>query len=221
MAKDRLDVPVWDVPTRVFHWLLVAAVLLAWITAEETGPGFALHKLAGYTIGGALIFRVIWGFIGSRHSRFGDFVRPWDAIAAHARQLLRLNPPRSVGHNPIGGWMIVALMTVLAIIVGTGLFAASRRLSGPLADWLPLGMARAAAEIHETAFNVLLVLVTIHVLGVVIDMVLNRENLIGAMWTGRKSLDAEAARAEHPFAPLWWAIVAASVGVIAMAWLAL
>jgi cytochrome b len=117
--------------------------------------------------------------------------------------------------------MIVALMAALAVIVATGLFSASRRLVGPFADAIPSGMARAMAEIHEVAFNVLLVLVTIHVLGVVADMVLNRENLIGAMWYGRKSVDAAAARAERPLAPLWSAILAAAVGVAAMAWLAL
>jgi cytochrome b len=221
MPPGRVAVPVWDLPTRVFHWLLVIAVLVAWITAEQSGVGFVLHKLAGYAIGAALIFRVIWGFIGSPHSRFADFVRPWSEIAAHGRMLLRLRPPHSIGHNAIGGWMIAALLAALAVIVATGLFAASRRVAGPLADMIPLTMARLIAGLHEAAFNVLLVLVTVHVLGVVVDMVLHRENLIGAMWSGRKCIDAQDARAERPFKPLWWAVAAAAVATIAIGWIAL
>ena len=217
----KIDVPVWDLPTRVFHWLLVASVLVAWITAELPGPGFAIHKLAGYSIGGALIFRVIWGFIGSPHSRFADFIKPWSDIEAHARMLFRMSPPRSVGHNPIGGWMICALMIVLTTIVVSGLFSASEDLAGPFAEAIPSGLTHLIADLHEAAFNILLVLVTIHVLGVCVDMVLNRENLIGAMWWGRKSLGADAARFERPFAPLWWAVAAAAIGIIVMAWIAL
>lgn len=218
--EEKVDVPVWDIPTRAFHWLLVVAVSLAWATAEESGPAFALHKLAGYTIGGALIFRLIWGFVGSPHSRFDDFIRPWRHVVAHARLLLRLQAPRNVGHNAIGGWMIVTLMADLTVIVATGLFSATRRLAGPFADAIAPASARAFAEVHEIAFNVLLVLVTVHVLGVAIDMVLNRENLVRAMWTGRKRLDANVARTERQFAPLWWAIIAAFLGLVAMAWLA-
>ena len=217
----RVPVPVWDLPTRVVHWLLVAAVALAWATAEAPGIFFAIHKLAGYSIGAALIFRVVWGFIGSPRSRFADFVAPWSTVVEHARSLLRLRPPHSVGHNAIGGWMVLALLAVLTVIVGTGLFSASRRLAGPFADALPEPTARLIAGLHETAFNVLLVLVTVHVLGVLLDMLLNRENLIGAMMTGHKLLDPEAARAERPLAPLGYAVVIAVIAIALTAWVAL
>lgn len=220
-AAPKVPVPVWDLPTRVVHWLLVAAVAIGWATAEAPGIFFAVHKLAGYSIGAALIFRVVWGFIGSPHSRFADFVEPWTGVAKHAQSLLRLRPPHSVGHNAIGGWMILALLAVLAVIVGTGLFSASRRLVGPFAGAIPEPTARLIAGLHETAFNVLLVLVTIHVLGVLFDMLLNRENLIGAMITGRKALDPEAARAERPLAPLGYAVVIAAIAIALVAWIAL
>jgi len=220
-APKRVFVPVWDLPTRVVHWLLVAAVAVGWATAEAPGIFFAIHKLAGYSIGAALIFRVIWGFIGSPRSRFADFVEPWSGVAKHARSLLRLRPPHSVGHNAIGGWMILALLAVLAVIVGTGLFSASRNLAGPFADAIGQPAARLIAGLHETAFNVLLVLVTVHVLGVLFDMLLNRENLIGAMITGRKALDPEAAQAERPLEPLWYAVLVAAVAIALTAWIAL
>jgi len=218
--EQKVEVPVWDLPTRVFHWLLVVAVVLAWATAEESGFGFTLHKVAGYTIGGALIFRVIWGLVGSSHSRFGNFIRPWHDIVAHARLLLGFRAPRSIGHNAIGGWMIVTLMADLAVIVTTGLFSATQRVRGPSAATIAPAVSRAVADLPEIAFNVLLLLATVHVLGVIVDMVLNRENLVRAMWTGRKFLDAGTARTERPFAPLWWALMAAFVGLTAMAWLA-
>lgn len=220
-APKRVSVPVWDLPTRAVHWLLVAAVAVAWATAEAPGIFFAIHKLAGYSIGAALIFRVIWGFTGSPRSRFADFVEPWSVVAKHAQSLLRLRPPHSVGHNAIGGWMVLALLAVLAVIVATGLFSASRNLTGPFADAITQPAARLIAGLHETAFNVLLVLVTIHVLGVLFDTLLNRENLIGAMITGRKSLEPEAAQAERPLAPLWYAVVIAAVAIALMAWVAL
>jgi len=218
---DLVSVPVWDLPTRVFHWLLVVAVGLAWITAEQSGVGFVLHKLAGYAIGAALIFRVAWGFIGSPHSRFDDFVRPWSDVMAHLRMVLRLHPPRRIGHNAIGGWMIVAMLADLSVIVATGLFAASRRIAGPLADAIPHAVARSIAGLHEMAFNLLLILVTIHVFGVVGDMVLNRENLIGAMWSGRKWVAAEDARAQRAFRPLWSAVIVAAIAIIVILWIAL
>jgi cytochrome b len=221
VPSGRISVPVWDLPTRVFHWLLVISVLVAWITAEQSGVGFVLHKLAGYAIGAALIFRVIWGFVGSPHSRFDDFVRPWSEVAAHLRMLLRLHPPHSIGHNAIGGWMIVALLADLTVIVATGLFAASRRFAGPLADMITLTVARSVGGLHEFAFNVLLVLVTIHILGVVTDMALNRENLVGSMWSGRKWIDTRDARGERPFNPVWWAVAAAVIAIIVMAGIAL
>ena len=113
------SVLVWDLPTRLFHWMLVLLVALAWVTGEAEGSMFTVHKLAGYGVAVLLVFRVIWGFAGSGHSRFSDFVRPWREVLAHIKGMISLRPARTVGHNPLGGWMALLLLLVLAAQVGT------------------------------------------------------------------------------------------------------
>jgi cytochrome b len=117
---SKASVLVWDVPTRLFHWMLVFLVALAWVTGEAEGSLFVVHKLAGYGVAVLLVFRVIWGFAGSRHSRFSDFVRPWREVFAHIKGMLSLRPARTFGHNPLGGWMALVLLLVLAAQVTTG-----------------------------------------------------------------------------------------------------
>jgi len=210
-------VMVWDLPTRVFHWTVAGAVVLGWLTAEGTGAWFALHRLAGAVILVALLFRVVWGVAGSRHSRFGDFVRPWPAVRAHLAAVLRLAPRRHVGHTPAGGWMIVALLVMLAAVAVSGLFAAAHDVAGPLARLLPAALSGLATEVHGIAFDILLFLVVMHLCGVLIEGALTGERLVRAMWTGRKDLtDEEAAGEGRPVATRWAvaATVAAAVVVL-------
>ena len=126
---SNASVLVWDVPTRLFHWTLVFLVALAWVTGDAEGTMFAVHKLAGYGVAVLLAFRVIWGFAGSRHSRFSEFVRPWPEVLAHIKGMLSLRPARTLGHNPLGGWMALVLLLVLAAQVTTGLFASDDGLA--------------------------------------------------------------------------------------------
>lgn len=189
---------VWDAPTRLFHWIVVAAVVIAWATGEaDTEFWFEVHLIAGYTVLAALIFRVIWGFAGSRHALFSDFVRKWPVVRDYTRKLLGLRPPHSVGHNPLGGWMVVLLLIVLAGMVITGLFGgeADEAEVGPLAHLVAPALAEGLVEVHEALFNVLLVLVGIHIAGVIVDIVLTRDNLVLAMITGYKRVPADTADA--------------------------
>lgn len=214
-------VVVWDLPTRVFHGLLIAFVLTTWITGGEKGILFTIHTLNGYALIASLLFRVVWGFAGSRHSRFSDFVRPWRDVRAHALALLRLRPPPSVGHNPLGGWMVLTLLGTLALIAATGLFAAkgATGIAGPLADLLPRATARAIGDVHETLFDGLMVLVVLHTLGVLAEMLLTGDNLIRAMITGRKELTASEARHEGKLVSPLWAVLVVVVSSAAV-WLA-
>jgi cytochrome b len=216
---EGLEVEVWDLPTRVFHWLLVVLVALGWATAEISGPLFVVHKFSGYTLIAALLFRVVWGIAGSRHARFGDFVRPWRVVRGYAARLLRLSPPRFIGHNPLGGWMVLVLLATLFLLAASGLFSADDDIAGPLARYLPGRLAHGAAEVHETLFNLLLVLVGVHVAGVLLDSLLTGDNLIRSMWNGRKRLGLRLAHAEEPPVPAFWAVPVAVVAV-AMVWLA-
>jgi cytochrome b len=213
--SNQRRIPVWDLPTRVFHWCLV---ILVGTNLFLIGPGGGLHTvihfLAGYVITGLLLFRLAWGFIGSPHSRFADFLRPWPAISAYIERLRALRPPRSIGHNPLGGLFIVALLLALTTMVVTGMFAASRRAAGPFAHLIPTAISARIGGIHVLVSDLLIGMIVVHLLGVAVDWLLTGENLVKAMIDGRKAVPAEAAAAERPVAPLWRAAI---VGLVSLA----
>jgi cytochrome b len=214
------SVLVWDVPTRLFHWILVLLVALAWVTGEAEGSMFVVHKLAGYGVAVLLVFRLMWGFAGSRHSRFSDFVRPWREVFTHVKGMLSLRPARTLGHNPLGGWMALVLLLVLAAQVGTGLFASDDGLGGPLAGTVAAGTAHAIAELHEGLSGTLLGLIGLHVVGVLVESLLTRDNLVRAMLTGRKAVTPGQAEAGQSaaVAPGWLAalVLATASGIVWM-----
>lgn len=201
---------VWDLPTRLFHWLLVALVALAWATGESEGRLFVVHQLAGYGVLVAILFRLFWGFVGSRHARFRDFVHAWSSVRDYTKGLLALRPRPTLGHNPLGGWMIVLLLTTLLGVSVTGLFGVEEGTRGASAYWLSPEIAQGLAELHEELVNLLLILIGIHIVGVVVDSLLTGHNLVGSMFTGRKkrdSLESSAVRANET-APGWSAALA-------------
>ena len=191
------EITVWDPWVRLFHWLLVAAFTLAYFSQEGpfedllNGAWMQLiHVWSGYVIVGLLVFRLIWGFTGSRHARFSDFVHGPREIFTYIKKLLMLRAPRHLGHNPAGGAMIVALLLSLTItvIAGLMLYGADKGL-GPLAGLLMNssdGLIDTAKEIHEFFANFTLILVVGHLTGVIWESLLHRENLAHAMITGRK-----------------------------------
>jgi cytochrome b len=171
MAKKQL---IWDWPIRLFHWLLVLCFAGAWLTAESERWRLA-HITLGYTMIGLVAFRLLWGLVGTRHARFASFVRGPAAVLSYARSLFKLQPEHYAGHNPAGGLMVVVLLAVIFITVGTGYLAYNDMAS----EW--------AEELHETTAGVMLAIVILHVVGVTASSFLHRENLIGAMITGRKN----------------------------------
>lgn len=196
------QVAIWDLPTRVFHWALVAAVTLSYVTGGEEGGWHTVHVVSGYVVASLLSFRLVWGFVGSKHSRFSDFIYGWRQVAGYAGDVIRLRPKRFVGHNPLGGWMVVAMVVVLAASVVTGLFSGEPgETSGPLLGVLvPTSSGEAVAEVHELFGNIVLALALIHIAAVFLDWALTGENLIPAMVHGAKSIDEAAARLEPPLA---------------------
>ena len=219
--SEKRRVFVWDAPTRLFHWIIVAAVAIAWATGDADSPfWFDVHLAAGYTVLAALVFRVIWGFAGSRHALFRDFLRPLGVVCDYTKKLACLKPPHFTGHNPLGGWMVILLLLVLAGTVATGLFSGEHDEAevGPLAYLLAPALAEELVEIHEVLFNVLLVLVGIHIAGVVADIVLTGDNLIAAMITGYKRVPAAAADADAaPASPVRTVVVL--IIAVAATWL--
>lgn len=217
-ASARRRVLVWDLPTRLFHWMLVALVAIAWSTGGARS-WFSVHTLAGFGIAILVLSRIAWGFVGSPHSRFRDFVSGPAAAMEHARALGRLRPPRALGHNPLGGWMVLALLGVLAVVVGTGMFAGGRHIAGPLAAQLSPGVAHAVKEVHELLVNLLLVLVAGHLGGVAVESLLTRENLVRSMLTGLKWVPVEEAMADAPPPAHWWRAALVLVCASGLVWL--
>ncbi len=212
---DSRPVLVWDLPTRVFHWLLVLGVAVSYLTGGEEGWLFAVHTTSGYLIAVLLLFRVIWGVIGSPRSRFRDFVYRRRVVADYVRGLLALHPARYIGHNPLGGWMVILMLIVLSITVGTGLFSGEE--GGASGLFLPLVAAPGSeglGEVHEVFANIIVILAVIHVCGVLADWWLTRENLVSAMISGSKQLDETGASTEKPAASTSRMIFAVGVAAI-------
>ncbi len=211
VARD--EVLIWDPATRIFHWALVVFVCVnLFLVDPEGGTATVIHFVSGFAIVGLLIFRFFWGFIGSRYARFADFIYSPSKTVEYGRQLIKRQQPRFLGHNPLGGWMVVALLVVLTAMVGTGLFASSRRAAGPFAHLLTASQSATAALVHSVLSNVLIVLIVAHLAGVAFDWIITRENLVGAMFTGRKAaIDSQLA---PTIAPTWRAVVVALVAVV-------
>lgn len=209
--QPNRTVPVWDLPTRLFHWLLASLVAVAWMTAETEGALFQVHIISGYCVLTLIAFRLVWGIIGSPHSRFSDFVRPWPVVRDYAARLLRLSPPRHLGHNPLGGWMVVALIAALAVVTVTGLFTPDDGNADTLTQLLGREASHAMEEMHEGASTVLLFLITVHVAGVFAHMLVTGDNLIRAMWSGRKEAPAGPQRPESRFVAPWRAVLAVTL----------
>ena len=171
---------VWDWPVRLGHWLMVGGFIVAWLTSESESWRL-VHAAAGAIVVAVALFRLPWGLIGSRYARFADFVRGPRAVIAYVGSLLNLQPDHHNGHNPAGGWAIVALLG-LGILCGLSGWAIYNELGG---HWLE--------ELHEGLAASMLTVVIVHVAGVISSSVLHGENLIRAMVHGRKQGLPEAA----------------------------
>jgi cytochrome b len=161
---------VWDTPLRLFHWLLVLAISIAFLSSDDDSPIASWHMVAGWSAAALLAFRLIWGFVGGEHARFVNFIRP-TAIATHARDLLAGHPRRSVGHNPLGAIAVVALIGLTGIVIWSGSSVAAG------------GMDK---DLHEALAYSLLAVIGLHVGAVLLMSLLTGENLVRAMISGRK-----------------------------------
>ena len=208
---------MWDLPIRIIHWVMAVLLPVLWWTAEEHQMDW--HRRAGLTLLALLVFRVLWGLFGSSTARFASFVRGPATVARYARSLFgRGEGPAFHGHNPMGGWSVVAMLALLIVQVGLGLFVidVDGVESGPLAIYVSFDFARAAADLHETVFNLLLILVGLHVAAVFSYLLLRRENLVAPMVLGARP----ARSGDQPMqpAPAWRAVLAAAIAAGVAYW---
>ncbi len=201
--KNETEIKVWDPLVRLFHWTLVAAFTIAYLTEDDWQE---LHVWAGYTVAALLAFRLLWGFIGPKHARFSDFVFSPANIMAYLKDMLALRAKRYIGHNPAGGAMVIALLLSLAATTLSGMQVyAVEENAGPFAQ-IEMNISPVASayadddehegeghkeggvweEIHEFFANFTLFLVVLHIAGVIISSLAHNENLPRAMVTGKK-----------------------------------
>lgn len=206
--SEENQVKVWDIGVRLFHWSLVILFFVAYLTGEDESE---LHIYAGYGVIALLVFRIIWGFIGSKYARFSDFIYGPGAVIRYVKSLFSGAPDHYLGHNPVGGWMVFLLMVSLVGVSWSGLELYAVEGHGPLANQQELIISTAQAngereddddndedgrgeqeeefweEIHEAFSNFTLVLVLLHIAGVIVSSIKHRENLVKAMITGYKA----------------------------------
>ncbi len=203
-APEKSEITVWDLPVRIFHALLIFCVAGAYLSADSERWRL-LHVTLGYTMAGLVLFRLLWGFVGTPPARFSSFVRGPKAVAQYLRSLLARRPEHHTGHNPAGALAILGLLGLASITAATG-WAAYNDVGG-----------EALKELHEVVANAILALAGVHVLGAILGSWLHRENLVLAMITGRKQGSRhEGLRGTR--APVAIVLLAATLGFWAMQW---
>jgi cytochrome b len=212
--NQKLSIRVWDIPTRLFHWLLVGLVIFSLITGNIGLSAMKYHEWSGFAILVLIGFRLVWGLMGGQHSRFKSFVRGPKIVLRYASSLLKTVSEHHIGHNPLGGWSVVAMLISLLIQAGTGLFANDDIITeGPLYNWVSKETSDWLTSIHHVNIKVLIALIIIHICAIFFYLFAKRENLIKPMITGDKfwhqPLDSTR---ENPLRAL---ILVATIAVIA------
>lgn len=180
----KVTIHIWDLPLRLFHWLLVVAVAAAYITAKIGGSLIDWHGRIGIFILGLLVFRILWGFVGSTHARFLTFFPTLPRLAAYLKGRWQ-----GIGHNPLGALSVFALLAVLAVQVGTGLFANDDiAYVGPLSGFVDKSLSDRLTGLHNTIFDLLVGFVVLHVVAIVFYRWVKKTNLVAPMLTGKKQV---------------------------------
>src|SRR4051795_3061228 len=186
-----MRIQVWDGAVRLNHWLMAILIAISWWTAENGQLEY--HRYSGYTLLGLLVFRIYWGVFGSTTARFAHFGKGPRAILNYVRGMssrVSERTPAPPGHNPLGALSVIALLALLIVQVGLGLFSVDIDgiESGPLSSLVSFDTGRTCAELHEDIFNVLLVFIALHVAAVFFYLLYRRENLIAPMISGKREL---------------------------------
>jgi cytochrome b len=199
---------VWDLPLRLFHWLLVLLVVVSVVSANIGGNAMQVHLLSGYTILTLVLFRILWGFLGGTHARFATFVRGPAAVIAYLRALSRNEAGRHLGHNPAGAWSVMLMLLALFAQVATGLFANDDiSTEGPLAKLVSKAMSDRITGIHHLNLWLLFALIGLHLSAIAYYFFHKRENLVKPMLTGFKDAAADLGETVQKQGKAWLAAV--------------
>ena len=187
MAQST-KIRVWDIPTRLFHWSLVVLVFFCWVTQEK--GWMELHFLGGEAILALVLFRIVWGFVGSQTARFAYFLKSPLAALHHLKEMRKREPDTELGHNAAGGWMVLGLLGLLLLQVGSGMFANDDDsfVEGPLRHFVSSRVSGIFNEIHELSFALIQIAVVLHVAAIVAYLALKGHNLERPMILGTKDI---------------------------------
>lgn len=208
MNTPSPKIKVWDFPVRLFHWSLAICFAASWASAELFDNAMQYHLYAGYAILVLILFRILWGFVGSTTARFTSFIRSFLTTLKYAGTLREPHPGKLIGHNPLGGWMVIVMLGFLLAQVGTGLFASDDATTqGPLAFFVGDTLSDTISGIHQQLFNFLIALIGLHVAAVLFYRFFKHDNLITPMITGYKHLPHGTPAPHLYFVSNWRAVV--------------
>ncbi len=197
--ESKRNVLVWDLPVRVFHWVLVLLVISQIVTVSIGGNAMEYHVLGGYAILTLVVFRILWGLLGTPTARFVNFVHGPLAVLRYARSLASTQSELAAGQNPLGGWSVVAMLISLLVQTVSGLFADDEIMTtGPLWKYVSEDTASLFNVIHETNALVLVTLICIHLAAILFYLLRKKENLITPMLTGSKQLPDSSSGSLRP-----------------------
>jgi cytochrome b len=216
MSGMRLSMRVWDAPVRLVHWLLTLLLVFSYLTAQL--GWMQLHFLSGYTILSLLLFRIVWGFVGSDTARFSRFIVSPVVGLQHLREFTKKEPDNQIGHNAAGGWMVLVLLALLLLQATTGLFSTGEddpSVAGPLAHLI--GKASDTVSlIHSINFNLILAAVALHVVAIIAYALVKRHDLVRPMVTGKKRLPAATRPPRMASSVLALLVFLCAAGVVAL-----
>lgn len=193
--EKQVAVKVWDLPVRIFHWALVLFFVFQLVSSKIGGDLMQWHVYGGFGTLVLVIFRILWGFAGSTHARFASFLAGPAATLSFAKRLFSREAVPQVGHNPLGGWMVIAIIVSFALQAISGLFANDRfGTTGPLAVLVSIDVSDDMSLFHRWNLKVLLALAGLHIAGVLFHWIVKKNNLIGAMFTGVTRVPEAAVR---------------------------
>jgi cytochrome b len=201
---------VWDLPTRIFHWSLVVCVAGSYMTSEDGDSD--LHEIFGLSVIGLVVFRVMWGFVGSEPSRFSSFITGPGRILAYLSKVRSGDRRETLTHNPLGAWSVVALLAVVLVQASLGLFSTDDILfEGPLNSLVSYDTAQTLTGWHHLTFDVLVGLIGLHLFALLVYLMLLQVDVVSPMITGNKMLPEDEMPRPRRMAPLWLAVLLAAV----------
>jgi cytochrome b len=220
VSSPAVRIRVWDLPTRIFHWALAALVIFSFTTGKVGGGWMEWHLKSGYAIAALLVFRLAWGFAGSQTARFTGFLRGPRAALDYARQTFGGRQPFTEGHNPMGGWMVVFMLALLALQAASGLFADDEiATQGPLAAKVSNALVARMTTIHKYNEWVIVGAVALHVIAVAAYQWGLKVDLLRPMFRGWKHVPAELRATEPRRASNILAVVLAALAASLVYWL--